>query len=87
MKNELKEAIAQTLTGVEKESLLVRAIAAYHRSGARAWLSEKRCGVREIGGKTYVVLGDRAGCLTIVYRLLNSGQLKRLKRWPKELES
>lgn len=42
-------------------------------------------GMREHKGKQYVVLENGDGVLA-VYRILNSGVLKQLKRWPAALE-
>jgi len=39
-----------------------------------------------LAGHEYVVLRD-ANSLLAVYRLRNDGKLKRLRRWPRELES
>ena len=64
--------------------LLSRAYAAYFRSGAVGLPSN---GSDEIvfGGKTYVVLRNVHGILAI-YRLLKSGQLRRLRCYPAELD-
>ena len=42
-------------------------------------------GVEEIDGRSYVVLRNVRGVLA-VYRERTDGVLKRLKRWPKELD-
>jgi hypothetical protein len=62
-----------------------RAIAAWLRGGAYdqpGWLDS---GVEEVDGNYYVVLRNVSGVMA-VYRIRNEGILKRLKRWPKEVE-
>lgn len=73
-------------------SIESRALAAYFRSltgGPGAVLSQQPTGqpiVRELAGKQYVVLRNAGGVLA-VYRVRNDGMLKRLKRWPAELNA
>lgn len=43
-------------------------------------------GIRECKGKRYAVLENIKSILA-VYRIKNDGYLKRLKRWPSELEN
>ena len=64
--------------------LLCRAYAAYFRSGGVEQPSNGS-DVIVFGGKTYVVLRNRRGILAL-YRLLRSGQLRRLRRYPVGLE-
>lgn len=65
---------------------LDRAFAAYFRTeGARAAQPASNSAVQEHAGKSYVVLRNTDGVLA-VYRILNDGALKRLRRWPTELE-
>ena len=75
---------------VTDEQLTQRAFAAYFREAARggAYSPDQPAndsGVKEAGGKRYVVLRNVNGVLA-VYRVRNDGVLKGLKRWPKELE-
>ncbi len=66
---------------------LNRAMAAYFRNSKSAITpqpSNLSC-EQEHDGKRYVVLRNVNGILA-VYRITTSGQLKGLKRWPKELE-
>ena len=65
---------------------LNRAIAAYFRSGNIAQPSIKNSGEENCNGKQYVVLRDNSKILA-VYRITTSGQLKRLKRWPTEINA
>jgi len=61
-----------------------RAYAAYYKAGDQDHPGDMS-GVQEHDGKEYVVLRNINGVLA-VYRITRSGQLKRLKRWPKELK-
>lgn len=65
---------------------LNRAIAAYYRAGDKGLLQQpsNASGETEYNGRQYVVLRNVNGVLA-VYRITNSGQLKRLKRWPSAL--
>jgi hypothetical protein len=65
-------------------NLLSRAYAAYFRSGA-VDLPSNGSDAFVFGGKTYVVLRNVHGILAI-YRLLKSGQLRRLRCYPAELD-
>jgi hypothetical protein len=64
------------------DDYLNRAITAYYRFGGE-FLQQpaNTSGVTEHNGKQYVVLKNVNGVLA-VYRITNTGQLKRLKRWP-----
>jgi hypothetical protein len=64
--------------------LLSRAYAAYFRSGG-VDLPSNTSDVIVFGGKTYAVLRNVNGILGI-YRLLKSGQLRRLRRYPVGLD-
>jgi hypothetical protein len=65
-----------------------RALAAYYRTENRAGvIPDAPSGwgdVVEHQGLTYVVLANSYRTLA-VYRVRTSGQLKRLRRWPKEV--
>jgi len=67
------------------DDLTRRAFAAWFRSGGTDQPSNAS-GVVEHDGKDYVLLLNVTGTLA-VYRVTNQGQLKRLKRWPAELDS
>jgi hypothetical protein len=63
-----------------------RALAAWFRAGGapdRALLA----GVKKHKGKRYVVLGTTRKILAVFRVRAFDGVLKRLKRWPKEIES
>ena len=67
---------------------LSRAMAAYFRSCSKSehipiQPSQPSSGEEEYNGKQYVVLRSGSRILA-VYRITTSGQLKNLKRWPKE---
>ena len=65
-----------------------RAFAAYFRypqAGAILDQPDSASGQVEWQGKKYVVLFNIRGTLA-VYRVRTSGALKRLARWPKEIE-
>jgi hypothetical protein len=71
------------------QSIIARAFAAWFRSSAAigtAIQPPQDSSVAEVAGKRYVVLQNVKGILA-VYRIMNAGQLKRLKRWPAELEA
>jgi hypothetical protein len=69
--------------------LTTRAFAAYFRYvNAHNYIPDQPAydsGPAEWNGKTYVVLRNVNGILA-VYRVRTSGALKRLRRWPQELE-
>jgi len=67
-----------------------RAMAAYFRA-APAWRGTIDQPASppdhvELEGRHYVVLRNIRGILA-VYRVRNSGALKRLRRWPREIET
>ncbi len=66
------------------DEMVRRAMAAYFRSG---WIDQpaNTSSVRTHNKKEYVVLENVRGVLA-VYRIKNDGFLKRLKRWPAEIE-
>ncbi len=68
--------------------LVRRAFKAYYRRavavGGQPQQPSRHSGVREVGGKLYVTLCNVRGLLA-VYRVLNSGALKSLKRPPAEI--
>lgn len=74
---------------MEEDYYVSRAIAAYFRGYKYDnSLDQPNFGASTIeshNGKDYVVLRNIRGILA-VYRITTSGQLKRLKRWPKEIE-
>ena len=63
---------------------LTRAFAAYFRSGDKDQPSNSSRVVEDMG-RGYVVLENLNGVLA-VYRIRNDGILRRMKRWPKEIE-
>jgi hypothetical protein len=71
------------------DDLSRRALAAYFReAGRRGDVADQPgyfSGPVEHQGKTYVVLANSQRILA-VYRVRTSGQLKRLRRWPTEVE-
>ncbi len=71
------------------DALVGRAFAAHFRSCAREGVIPDQPAnyshLCELDGKQYVVLENVNGIMR-VYRVRNSGILKELKRWPKELE-
>jgi hypothetical protein len=72
------------------DDLTRRAFAAWFRSendGEAASVDQPSTssGPVEHNGKTYVVLRNVRGTMA-VYRVRTSGQLKRLRRWPAEVE-
>jgi hypothetical protein len=74
--------------GVSEEELMARATRAYFaaaREGSALIPSRSSSGVEECGGKRYCVLRNVDGVLAC-YRVRNDGMLKRLRRWPKDIE-
>jgi hypothetical protein len=71
------------------DDLTRRAFAAWFRSENDGEASvdqpSNHSGPVEHNGKTYVVLRNVRGTMA-VYRVRTSGQLKRLRRWPAEVE-
>jgi hypothetical protein len=70
--------------------IILRAITAYSRTDLKAVASPISVKGREVtfGGKQYVVLeDDESDGHAAVYRCMNRGELKRLKRWPGDLTS
>jgi hypothetical protein len=67
------------------DDLTRRAFAAYFRSGGTEQPSSAS-GVVVHDGKDYVQLFNVAGTLAI-YRVKPDGSLKRLRRWPAELDA
>lgn len=65
---------------MDTQDLRRRALAAYFRAGGTDQPANTS-GMREHGGRRYVVLRSGAGPLA-VYRVKNDGMLRRLKRWP-----
>ncbi|MGH3187205.1 MAG: hypothetical protein ACRDPY_25290 [Streptosporangiaceae bacterium] len=79
------------IQGVEDETLLQRALAAYYRpiagqshNAGRTAASAIKSHIAEHLGKRYVVLENFDGVLA-VYRVRNDGILKALRRWPAEI--
>ena len=75
-------------SSTDKSDLLRRAFAAYFRSDKSGpqpdQPSQALSSVVESGGRTYVVLNNARGVLT-VYRVRTDGVLKRLVRWPADI--
>ena len=68
--------------------LLLRAITAFSRTDLKGSEDALQIEAREIQylGKSYVALAsESSGDLLALYRCMNRGELKRLKRWPAEL--
>lgn len=68
--------------------VILRAITAFSRTDLKDATSAVAVKGREvsIGGKGYVILESEKGHEPVaVYRCMNRGELKRLKRWPSDL--
>jgi hypothetical protein len=63
-----------------------RAFAAYFRGGGVDQPAGERSGPVELDGKSYIALRNDTGILA-VYRVRTTGALRRLRRWPRELEA
>jgi len=72
-----------------ESSIMNRAFSAYFKTAGTATTvaqpSASESDLVEVEGLKYAVLRNVRGLLA-VYRVTNSGQLKRLKRYPKGLE-
>jgi len=66
-------------------SLERRALAAYFRDTSSVDQPSGDPERHTVGGKEYIRLSNIRGTLA-VYRVLNNGNLKRLKRWPVEID-
>ncbi|MCA9189126.1 MAG: hypothetical protein KDA99_26055 [Planctomycetales bacterium] len=69
---------------IDEDALVRRAFAAYFRSGGSDQPSGNS-GLVMVDGKYYVHLYNGSRTLA-VYRVDTSGRLKRLKRWPSEID-
>jgi len=69
----------------EPDEMLRRAMAAWFRAGGSDQPGRDASTIEKAGGKDYVVLRNVNGVLA-VYRIRNDGMLKRLRRWPEEIE-
>lgn len=70
----------------DRESVMRRAYAAYFRTGGPAAdFPGQGSDVESINGLDYAVLRNGNGLLA-VYRVEKTGTLRRLRRWPKNLE-
>jgi hypothetical protein len=72
------------------DDLMIRAFAAYYKQAKREGVClpdqpENHSSVMSANGHDYAVLSNCNGTLA-VYRIRNDGLLKRLKRWPAELD-
>lgn len=63
-----------------------RAITAFSRTQAHQQPATGLSGPAKAGGHNFIVLRNLGGVLAVYRVLPHSGALKRLKRWPKEVE-
>ena len=70
---------------LDDQDYLRRGIAAWFRGGGNDQPANDS-GVEDYKGKSYVVLRNVNSTLA-VYRIRNDGILKRLRRWPIEIET
>lgn len=73
-----------TLVEDVEDDLRRRGFAAWFRTGGTDQPSGSS-GVHTVDGLKYVALHN-GGKMLAVYRVDNQGRLKRLRRWPKELD-
>lgn len=66
--------------------LLPRAIAAHLREPGAQQPAADLSGPAKAGAHNYIVLRNLGGVLAVFRVLPHSGALKRLKRWPKEVQ-
>jgi hypothetical protein len=76
------------MTTTDEDGLTERALAAYFRSGGTDQPSTDcgDSGVIDLDGRLYVVLSNIINGILAVYRVRPDGTLRRMKRWPKELD-
>jgi hypothetical protein len=67
------------------DALVSRALSAYFRPGHGRQQLVTNCRVRGLAQNRYVVLSDINGVLA-VYSIRGGGILRRLRRWPNELD-
>jgi hypothetical protein len=80
----MAKAKKKTESLLDYDQMKRRAMAAWFRSGGIDQPASNS-GVEEYDDKYYVVLRNVNGVMA-VYRIRNDDSLKRLKRWPKEVE-
>ena len=75
------------LASIDNDQATRRALGAYlHSRGAPANALLAMSGEdTDANGRRYVVLRDGSIDICAVYRVLDDGKLKRLKRWPAEV--
>ena len=71
--------------GWDRDDLTRRALVAYRRAGGVVQPTVMLEAITAVAGLLYVKLRDIDGTF-VVYRVQESGTLKRLRRWPRELE-
>lgn len=69
-----------------REDLVARAVAAHLRQPGALQPADGACCERRHAGRGYVVVANSNEVLS-VYRVARDLSLKRLKRWPAELEA
>ena len=76
------------MTATPNDDPVRRALAAYYRSAGSDGYDKpaNTSGEAEHDGHRYVVLRNTGGVLA-VYRIRNDGKLKRLRRWPTEINA
>ena len=86
MRKSKKRGNRKADVALDEQDLLRRAFAAWFRSGGTDQPANTSDLVK-LGGLEYVVLhGGRGPGPLAVYRVRNDGMLKRLKRWPEDLQ-
>jgi hypothetical protein len=66
-------------------NLTQRALAAYFRMGGNQQPSQSASGIETLAGKDYVILRNVRDVLA-VYRVLNNGALKFMRRYPRTFD-
>ena len=74
------------VVSTDSENVMRRAFAAYFRTGGEtAPYPSNNSSVEEVNGLQYAVLRN-VNDLLAVYRVEKTGTLRRMRRWPKELD-
>lgn len=83
------KAKARPQIRADEDELLRRAVAAYVRSGDGELVDQPapaRSGIAEHDGKEYLVLRNARRTLAVYRVRAYDGVLKRLRRWPEQIE-
>jgi hypothetical protein len=83
-----RSKVTQVKEVADRERYVSRALAAWFRSSELMSPPPTDTRVVEFNRLRYVVMasGGKRSVVLAVYRIQNSGQLRRMRRWPKEIQ-